>query len=243
MRSVALAAPSAKAADPAVYAGAFTEAFRDLFALQGAETTEIVFVRHAEPDYRATARKGDPLDPPLTERGRCQTMRLAQRLRGMDIDAVYTSTMRRALETATVIAAAKDLPMVRTPQLRDIAVDARALNGRAGDPQKLAAELVLRFLNNPRWDAMKGLEPSRQFRYRVVQAVEGITAHHPGKRVVLVTHAGVINAYFSTVLDIARDMFFLPEHSSISVLRVLRDLCAVQNLNDFSHLLPTFSPR
>ena len=76
-----------------------------------------------------------------------------------------------------------------------------------------------------------------------MQAVEGIVAHHAGKRVVLVTHAGAINAYFSTVLDIARDMFFLPEHASISVLRVLRDLYAVQNLNDFSHLLPTFSPR
>ena len=56
------------------------------------------------------------------------------------------------------------------------------------------------------------------------------------------THAGVINAYLSMVLDIQRDMFFLPEHASISVLRVLRDLWAVQNINDFSHLLPTFSP-
>ena len=160
MRSAACA-PPAKATYPAVYAGAFTEAFKDLFGLQASETTEIIFVRHAEPDYRAAARNGDPLDPPLTERGRCQTMRLAQRLRGMDIDAVYTSTMRRALETAVVIAAAKDLSMVRTPQLREIAINAGALNGRAGDPQKLAAQMVLRFLNNPRWDAIKGLEPSR----------------------------------------------------------------------------------
>ena len=52
----------------------------------------------------------------------------------------------------------------------------------------------------------------------------------------------MINAYLSMVLDIQRDMFFLPEHASISVVRVLRDLWAVQNINDFSHLLPTFSP-
>jgi probable phosphoglycerate mutase len=72
--------------------------------------------------------------------------------------------------------------------------------------------------------------------------VDAIISEHTGERVVLVTHAGVINAYMSMVLGIERDMFFLPEHASISVLRVMRDLYAVQNLNDYSHLLPTFSP-
>ena len=159
MRSAALA-PPAKAADSAVYAGAFSEAFQDLFGLQASETTEIIFVRHAEPNIAPRIERRSA-GPTAHRTGRCQTMRLAQRLRGMDIDAAYTSTMRRALETAAVIAAAKDLSMVRTPQLREIAINAGALNGRAGDPQKLAAQMVLRFLNNPRWDAIKGLEPSR----------------------------------------------------------------------------------
>jgi probable phosphoglycerate mutase len=75
----------------------------------------------------------------------------------------------------------------------------------------------------------------------VVQGVDAIISRHPGERVVIVTHAGVINAYLSMVLDIPRDMFFLPEHASISVLRVLRDLYAVHNLNDYTHLLPNFS--
>jgi len=199
-------------------------------------------VRHAEPDYSATNGTHETPDPPLTERGRCQAARLAKRLRATQIDAIYSSTMRRAIETADIAAAANDLAVIRTPQLREVAIGPRVLNnGTKEDPKKLASEVLVRFLNNPRWDAIEGLEPSRPFRQRVVQAVDAVISRHPGERVVLITHAGVINACVSMVLGIPRDMFFLPEHASISVLRVLRDLYAVHNLNDYSHLLPTFS--
>jgi broad specificity phosphatase PhoE len=217
--------------------------FENLFRLQSTETTELILVRHAEPDYNATIGTPEAPDPPLTERGRLQAIRLAQRLRDMQIDAIYSSTMGRAIETANIVAGAKDLPVLRTPQLREVAISPRVLsNGTKEDPKKLASEVLVRFLNNPRWDAIEGLEPSRPFRHRVVQAVDDIVRRHPGGRVLVVTHAGVINAYLSMILDIPRDMFFLPEHASISVLRVLREFHAVQNLNDYSHLLPSFSP-
>jgi probable phosphoglycerate mutase len=229
--------------EPAEDSATAVGTFENLFRLAATDTTEVVFVRHAEPDYRAVEPGNGELDPPLTERGRYQALRLAQRMESMQVDAIYTSSMRRALETAAIIAAAKDLPVIRTPELREVAVGSRVLNnGTKDDPQKLASEVLIRFLNNPRWDAIKGMEPTRLFRHRVVQAVDAIISQHPGQRVLLVTHAGVINAYLTMVLGIERDMFFLPEHASISVLRVMRDLYAVQNLNDFSHLLPTFSP-
>jgi probable phosphoglycerate mutase len=233
-----------KSADgPASDSATMVGTFENLFRLNSTDTTELIMVRHAEPDYRAANGSHEAPDPLLTERGRSQAIRLAQRLRTTQVDAIYSSTMRRAIETATIVAAAKDLPIISAPQLREVAVGARVLrNGAKDDPQKLASQVLMRFLNNPRWDAIEGLEPSREFRNRVIQAVDAIMTRHPGQRVVLVTHAGVINAYLSMVLDIQRDMFFLPEHASISVLRVLRDLWAVQNINDFSHLLPTFSP-
>jgi len=216
--------------------------FENLFRLASTDTTEIIMVRHAEPNYYATTGTHEAPDPPLTERGRCQGVRLAERLQDTSIDAIYSSTMLRAMETAQIVAGAKGLPVIRNPQLREVAIGPRVLsNGTEEDPKKLASEVLVRFLSNPRWDAIEGLEPSRPFRHRVVQAVDGIIGQHPGGRVVLVTHAGVINAYLSMALDIPRDMFFLPEHASISVLRVLRDLYAVHNLNDYSHLLPTFA--
>jgi broad specificity phosphatase PhoE len=240
MRSVAVRAhpKPVSAASPQ----ALGEAFSRLFKLQTAEAAELVLVRHAEPDYGAVGNSKDPWDPPLTERGRWQAMRLAMRLRRMHVDAVYTSTMRRALETAAFIAAAKDLPMVRMHQLREINLEPGALEAANSDASKLTGEVVVRLLNNPTWDALPGFEPSHQFRRRVMRAMEGILTERHSQRVVVVTHAGVINAYLGMILDIPRDLFFLPDHASISVVRRWGDLSAVQGLNDIAHLLPTFDP-
>lgn len=217
-------------------------ALDNLFGLRATDTTQLMLVNHAEPQGAAT-RNGAINSPALTEKGRCQAMRLAMRLRSTQIDAVYTSTAPAALETALLVASSKDLPMTRMPQLLEIALHGRSTGRFGSDVKKAAAEAQARFINKPRWDALYGFEPSRQFRHRVVQAIEGIIARHSGQTVVVVTHLGVINAYLSMVLDIGRDMFFLPEHTSISDLRIHEDLYALQNINDVAHLLTTFSPQ
>lgn len=241
MRSVAARArpKPAGTASPQALSGALSR----LFKVQTAEAAELILVRHAEPDYRVASDSKDPRDPPLTEKGRWQAMRLAMRLRRMHVDAVYTSTMRRALETAAFVAAAKDLPMIRMHQLREINLQPGALEGADSDASRLAGEVVIRLLNNPKWDALPGFEPSHQFRERVMCAVQGILAERHRQRIVVVTHAGVINAYLGMILDIPRDLFFLPDHASISVVRRWQDLSAVQGMNDVAHLLPTFDPR
>jgi probable phosphoglycerate mutase len=210
-------------------------AFSRLFALDSPGATELTLVRHAQPDYSVTDDLDDPSDPPLTSSGRCQAMRLAMRLRNTRIDALYASTMRRALETAAYIAADRDLPIERSDALREVHFDIDAFRA-AGRNGAQSANLAQRFLSNPSWDALPGFEPSRQFRRRVIEAIEAIAARHPGQRVVIVAHGGVINAYLSMLLGIQRDMFFLPSHTSLSSVRVLHDLYAVRSLNDATHL-------
>jgi probable phosphoglycerate mutase len=218
--------------------------FENLFRLTATDTAELIFVRHAEPDYGTPNDTEGVPDPALTERGRLQAARLARRIRELDIDAVYTSPTRRAIETAAIIAAEKKLPIISAPNLREIEVSPRIIGGgQSDDPQEPASQVLTRFLKNPRWDAIEGMEPSGAFRERVTETVGGIISRRAGQRVVLVTHAGVINAYLSTLLDIQRDMFFLPEHASVTIVRALKEIRAVQNLNDYAHLLPTFAPR
>ena len=236
-------APSAARRDENSIAlqAAAAEAFDRLFLVDSAEAAEVVLVRHAEPDLRA-AVKARNSDPPLTERGRCQAMRLAMRLRRERIDAVYTSTARAALETAAVVAASMDMPMIRVPQLAGVTCDQGAAP-READHQRLVADISVRFMNNPRWDALRPFEPTRQFRHRAIQTVEAIVSRHPGQRVVLVTHEAVMNAYLSMVMGIERDMFFQPHHTSMSTVRVLDDAYGVQYLNDCAHLMNTFTPK
>ena len=95
----------------------------------------------------------------------------------------------------------------------------------------------MRFANNPRWNALRSVEPTRPFRHRTIQAIEAIASRSEGRRAVIVTHEPNINAYLSMVLGIDRHMFFPAEFTSISTVRILRDLYRVQGINDYAHLV------
>jgi broad specificity phosphatase PhoE len=219
--------------------------FQRVFGLDAVETVEILLVRHAHHEWRTKNGNGYLGDPHLSEKGRQQAIRLAQRLRSLHVDAVYSSSLRRAVETAALVAAAHDLPVVRVHNLREVEYRGvpEPLDGNnQPEWERRAQEATLRFLDRPSWDSLPGYELSDKFRLRVACAMEAIIAAHRGQRLVVVTHSGVINAYFSMVLDVPRDMFFLAENTSISVVRAAGGLYAVASLNDTSHLAPTFVP-
>jgi broad specificity phosphatase PhoE len=167
-------------------------------------------------------------------------LRLASRLSQAGLNAVYSSTARAAVETANLVSATSDLSLVRVPELADLSVYPVPTNGSGGDLTKLQAEHCMRFINRPRWDTLRGVERTKQFRHRVIQAIEAIVARHPAQRVAIVTHPPVINAYLSMVLGIERDMFFQPEFTSISSVRILRDLYSLRTINDRAHLMSDF---
>jgi broad specificity phosphatase PhoE len=222
---------------------ALAQAFDRIFDPMTTGATELVLVRHAEPDFRAAQDTADPWDPPLTERGRAQAMRLALRLRTGTLDAVYASTMRRAFETAAIVAAAHDLPVTHVHDLREITFDPRKLVSAFadGEHRNASTDTAMRFLISSDWNALPGFEPSERFRQRVLDAMRGIARRHAGQRVAIVCHGGVINAYLGLLLGMQRDMFFLPEHASLSVVRVRDDLSTVRSLNDHAHLAPATS--
>jgi probable phosphoglycerate mutase len=216
-------------------------AFARLFKLEDVNTTELLLVRHGEADYKAAQGTANPNDPPLSATGRHQAMRAATRLRSLPIDALYASTMRRARETAAFIAAAQDMPVTASHDLREIDFDRALVAGPGAGGRDLTLELAREFLSRASWDDLPGFEPASGFRRRVFQAMEAIVARHPGQRVAVVAHGGVINAYLSTLLSIPRDMFFLPEHTSITTVRIWNDLYALQSLNDYTHLHASLS--
>ena len=67
-------------------------------------------------------------------------------------------------------------------------------------------------------------------------AIEGILAVHPGQRIAVACHGGVINAYLGWVLGIDRDMWFRPAHTAVNVLRARDHIRAVESINDVHHL-------
>lgn len=203
--------------------------------------TELLLVRHAEqhvPDWR-NGPVGDTVDPPLSERGRQQARLVGERLATESIAAVYASPLRRAFETAKEIARHHRLEPKMVDDLREVEVfrdipphlSAREFLGEA-----LLKGVRERMLRERRWDVYPYSESSHEFRKRTVNAIEAIIAENEGRRVVIVCHGGVINAYLAHILSIPYDMFFRPAHTSISVVAAGHGVRAVHLLNDTHHL-------
>lgn len=202
--------------------------------LNGIAGGEVLLIRHAEP---GTAENDECLDPPLSETGERQAQLLAQRLRAEGgVGRIYSSPLRRARQTAGILADELDRPVVEVYDLREVELRRQQRGG--SDPIRLLSpdEIRQRFQESGRWDAFPCAEPSAEFRARVRRAIDTIRAMNPGRRVAIVCHGGVINAYLADLLVVPRDIFFLPRHTSLSVIRTLGDTSFLDRLNDARHL-------
>ncbi|HEX4526604.1 MAG TPA: histidine phosphatase family protein, partial [Gaiellaceae bacterium] len=138
--------------------------------------TTLLLARHGETDWNREGRWQGWADPPLNENGRTQAHRLAEQLRSTPFDGVYSSDLSRAYETAQIVAAPHNVPVVADPGLREI--DVGSWSGLT------RAELEARFPNGERPDG----ETRDQHRARVHAAVERIARANLGQRLLIVTH-------------------------------------------------------
>jgi 2,3-bisphosphoglycerate-dependent phosphoglycerate mutase len=192
---------------------------------------ELLVIRHALP-VRTANEDGSPADPPLSETGRQQAARLAAWLKDERIDALYSSPMRRARETVQPLADARGLAVALEPGL--VELDHRA---NAYVPmEELKAE------NREAWLVLVqgGLYANIDidaFRRGVVETFERIVAANPKRRVAVVCHSGVINAWAAHVLGIARPIFFDPNYTSIQrFLAASSGERMLASLNEQAHL-------
>ena len=153
--------------------------------------TTILIVRHGQTDWNRDQRWQGHADPPLNELGRGQASGLAAELGGVPLDAVYASDLRRASETAEIVAGTKGLSVVTDPALREI--DVGEWSGLTTD------EIKARFpagweRHSSGGDGWEHGEPHAAMSDRIVIAVAGIAAQHPDGQVLCVLHGGVIRA-------------------------------------------------
>lgn len=196
---------------------------------------ELILVRHAEPVRVAPGeRGGGPVDPELTAAGRDQAERLAAWLAPEGIDHVITSPLLRARETAAPLLARLGLEPEIDPALTEY--DARA-------DHYIPVE-ELRENDDDRWKAMIegrwedfGAEAPEVFRARVLPRMAEVAAAHPGERVAVICHGGVVNVYLADVVGIDRMLWFDPAYTSVSRARVSRSgIRSISTLNETAHL-------
>ncbi|MDE0691669.1 MAG: histidine phosphatase family protein [Gammaproteobacteria bacterium] len=191
---------------------------------------ELILVRHGLPVRQELA--SGRADPELSGTGRQQAQHVADWLHNEGIDAIYTSPMRRARETADPLA----IRLNCTPTVHDAIAEYDRAASHYIPMEELKQE------DYPAWkefvDGGYGDDyDMATFAKTVVTGMEEIITSHPGHRVAAFCHGGVINAWASHVLDMRPSLFIDVAYGSIS-----RFLCAstgernIRSLNETGHL-------
>ncbi len=156
----------------------------DPFLLRQKNAAELLLIRHGDaipgPDEIIPGGIYDNL--PLSSIGREQAQSLAERLGGQHFDAIYSSPLKRCQQTAAPLSERLGLTPVIVPNIQeirigqirplptdldDLAVLTKALQERQFDIVRIAGE-------TGNWDAIENSEPSKEFRQRVVTAIDDI---------------------------------------------------------------------
>ena len=148
-------------------------------------TTTIVLVRHGETDWNAERRVQGHTDRPLNETGRAQARALADQLAREQFDAVYSSDLLRAYETARIVAERLGLAVATLRELRE---------KDFGSWEGLTDTVILERFPDARSGAWGDGETAEELGMRVLDALRRIAAAHPGRRVLVVTHGGPVRA-------------------------------------------------
>jgi 2,3-bisphosphoglycerate-dependent phosphoglycerate mutase len=149
--------------------------------------TTLILARHGETDWNRENRFQGHADPPLNTTGRQQSTALAETLAEEPIAHIYTSPLRRASETAAIVAGRLGVVVEPVEALRE--VDVGSWTGLTRD------EIAERFPEAyARWlDGGRGWEDGEsydQLGERVLPALEELAGRHPGEVVLVVTHGG-----------------------------------------------------
>jgi len=153
--------------------------------------TTILLARHGETDWNREGRFQGWADPPLNATGRAQAVDLSVQLMAEELAAVYSSPLRRAYETAEVVAASRGLEPVTVDALREVDVGSWSGLSRAEIEQRFPEQYA-------RWlDYGQGWEDGETYEQmvdRVVEALQELAEGRDGERILAVTHGGPIRA-------------------------------------------------
>ena len=166
------------------------------------ERTEVVIVRHGQTVWNLEGKRQGHLDSPLTENGMAQARALAQRLKRHSFSGLYSSDLGRAVETARIVSAATGHEVITDLRLRERNLG--MFQGLAGKEIGERYPEEYRLHRNPDY-VIPGGESIRQQMERNVTCLTEIARRHPGERLVVVTHAGVLGAFFRYTLSIPLD--------------------------------------
>ncbi|MGH9966575.1 MAG: histidine phosphatase family protein [Pyrinomonadaceae bacterium] len=153
--------------------------------------THVLLIRHGQSEGNAEGRFGGHSDTPLSKQGRLEADATARALAGETFNAIYSSDLRRAIETASPLAKLAGVELQVTDAFRERSVGVMEgltfEEAAAQHPEQYAALLRRDFEH-----VLLGGESYRQTLDRASRKLDQAIAQHKGGRIAIVTHTGTI---------------------------------------------------
>lgn len=168
------------------------------------DVTRIVAIRHGETSWNSVGRLQGHTDIELNAHGLWQAQQMAQVLAERDLDAIHSSDLKRALQTAQALAQTTGLPLEVSDQWRERSFG--SFEGQSfADIEASDPESARRWrAREPDFSAPGG-ESLRQFHARVLAQLNTIAARSAGQHIAIVTHGGVLDVLYRHANGLALD--------------------------------------
>ena len=159
--------------------------------------TRLCLIRHGETRWNAERRLQGHTDIELNHRGRAQAIQVAAALKivTLNFDAIYTSDLKRAADTANAIAQELKMPAIVMPELRERhfgALQGLTIPNAPHIKPDLWRAHIARDLDHE----LEGGESIAQFALRVQNVLRVMRERHSGKTVLLVSHGGTLDMMY-----------------------------------------------
>jgi broad specificity phosphatase PhoE len=200
-------------------------------------TTTVLLVRHGQTESNVTGYFMGWSDEDINKLGYAQVTSLASRLQDRPIASAYTSPLRRAYNTASILAQPHGLKLEVMDELIEIKLgDWQGLH--MDEISRRWPELWKQSRTDPSEVTMPNGESFRQVAERAVRAFERIVAANQGRQALIVSHEAVLKMIIIHALGASTSIYrrFELSNASLSIIEVKEGKARLITLNDTSHL-------
>lgn len=200
--------------------------------------TKLLLVRHGETVWNYISRYQGHSDIELSAKGREQARLLANRLQTEKIKAVYSSDLKRAFETASILALPHNLPVKATKELREINFGAwEGLTYQ--EIMEQYSDLATKWYQYPGQVRIPGGESFTDVKERAFNTILELTRQNDPGTIIVVAHGGTIRAVICGLLDIDLNhaFQFRQDNAALNIIEYHQEgFIVLSLLNGISHL-------
>jgi alpha-ribazole phosphatase len=198
----------------------------------------ILLVRHGETELQSSLRYWGKTDVTLGPIGLHQAEQLRDRLAMEKIDSIYSSELKRAADTADIIAARHNLKIITCPELRE--VDFGRLEGlEFSEIHSQFPEIEKMWLTRDPALIYPDGESLTDFENRVATFEARLNNHRANETILIIAHAGVLRTLICRLLglEMKTRWSLRIDLASLSIIETYLEINMLCLLNDVSHLM------